>query len=210
MKWLFTVAVIFFMCSSLQAQYASAELSSGGFSFVPAFTDTNPNLIISAGTGSRGFLSAHMLGNIRLESMNPRGFIFITRAKVIDKQFKLTAGVHLPAIQIDESYHTDTFFAQELIGSYKLSDRWDLSAMYIHGKGRNNDLEINLLTLNAQFSHQRFSYLTQIYLLDLDQTYGLAENITYKLTDRIDIRGFANSTLSNGDFKWTIGLRKHF
>jgi len=82
--------------------------------------------------------------------------------------------------------------------------------MYIHGKGRNNDLEINLLTLNAQFNHQRFAYLTQIYLLDLDQTYGLAENITYKLTDRLDIRGFANSTLSNGDFKWTIGLRKHF
>ena len=91
-----------------------------------------------------------------------------------------------------------------------MSDRWNLSAMYIHGKGRNNDLEINLLTLNAQLSYLRFSFLSQIYLLDLDQTYGFAENITYKLTDNIDLRGFANTTLSNGDFKWTVGLRKHF
>jgi len=196
--------------SIVHAQYANVELSSGGFSFVPAFTDTNPNLILNAGTTGKGILSAHMIGNIRMESLNPRGFIFITRAKIIDQQFKLSAGIHLPAIQIDEDFHVDTFFAQELIASYKVSDRWNLSAMYIHGKGRNNDLEINLLTLNAQLSYLRFSFLSQFYLLDLDKTYGFAENITYKLTDKIDLRGFANTTLSNGDFKWTVGLRKHF
>jgi len=196
--------------SDADAQYANAEISSGGFSFIPAFTDINPNLIIRAGTGNKSLMSAHMIGNIRLNSMNPRGFIFITRAKIIDKQFKLTAGIHLPAIQIDEEFHVDTFFAQELIASYKLSDHWSLSSMYLHGKGRNNDLEINLMTFNAQFSYKRFLFLTQLYLLDLDQTYGLAENITYKLTKKIDIRGFANSTISNGDFKWTIGLLRHF
>ena len=105
-----------------------------------------------------------MIGNIRMESLNPRGFIFITRAKIIDQQFKVSAGIHLPAIQIDEEFHVDTFFAQELIASYKVSDRWNLSAMYIHGKGRNNNLEINLLTLNADLSYLRFSFLSQIYL----------------------------------------------
>ena len=209
-KTLTTLTLFWFGVLMVQAQYANVELSSGGFSFVPAFTDTNPNLILNAGTSGRGLFSAHMIGNIRMESLNPRGFIFITRAKFIDQRFKMSAGIHLPAIQIDEDFHVDTFFAQELITSYKLSDRWNLSAMYIHGKGRNNELEINLFTLNAQLSHQSFSFLSQIYLLDLDQTYGFAENITYKLTDKIDLRGFANTTLSNGDFKWTVGMRKNF
>jgi len=209
--YLITFIILFFIgISNVNAQYANAEISSGGFSFVPAFTDTNPNLIIYAGTGNKGLISAHMVGNIRLSSMNPRGFIFITRAKIINKKFKLTAGIHLPAIQIDEDFQVDTFFAQELIASYKLSDHWSLSSMYLHGKGRNNDLEINLMTFNAQFSYKRFLFLTQLYLLDLDHTYGLAENITYKLTKKLDIRGFANSTISNGDFKWTIGLLRHF
>ena len=209
-KVLAALSLFWLVISIVHAQYANAELSSGGFSFVPAFTDTNPNLILNAGTTGKGILSAHMIGNIRMESLNPRGFIFITRAKIIDQQFKVSAGIHLPAIQIDEEFHVDTFFAQELIASYKVSDRWNLSAMYIHGKGRNNNLEINLLTLNAQLSYLRFSFLSQIYLLDLDQTYGFAENITYKLTNKLDLRGFANTTLSNGDFKWTVGLRKHF
>lgn len=208
----FLIALFFISIgfNKAQAQYASVELSSGGFSFVPAFTDTNPNLIIHAGTASKGVLSAHMIGNIRLESLNPRSFIFISRAKIIDKKFKLSAGIHLPAVQIDEDLKVDTFFAQELIGSYALSDRWTLSAMYIHGKGRNNDLELNLLTMNGQFTTQRFSFLSQLYILDLDHAYGFAENITYKLANSIDIRGFANSTFSNGDFRWTIGVRKHF
>ena len=209
-KVLAALSLFWLGISIVHAQYANAELSSGGFSFVPAFTDTNPNLILNAGTTGKGILSAHMIGNIRMESLNPRGFIFITRAKIIDQQFKVSAGIHLPAIQIDEEFHVDTFFAQELIASYKVSDRWSLSALYIHGKGRNNNLEINLLTLNAQLSYLRFSFLSKIYLLDLDQTYGFAENITYKLTNKLDLRGFANTTLSNGDFKWTVGLRKHF
>ena len=177
-KVLVVIALFCFGISMVQAQYANVELSSGGFSFVPAFTDTKPNLILQAGTAGKGFMTAHMIGNIRMESLNPRGFIFITRAKIIDQQFKLSAGIHLPAIQIDEEFQVDTFFAQELIASYKVSDRWALSAIYIHGKGRNNDLEINLLTLNAQLTHQRFSFLSQIYLLDLDRTFGLAKTIT--------------------------------
>jgi hypothetical protein len=193
-----------------QAQYASLELSTGGFSFVPAFTDSQSNLIINAGTGTKGLLSAHMIGNIRSESMNPRGFIFITRAKVLDGKFKLSAGLHIPAIQIDQdTFETSTFFAQELIASYPVSEKVTLSAMYIHGKGRNNDMEINLFTLNANVVHGRFAFLSQIYRLDLDNTYGVAENITYKLSDKWDLRGFANHTASIGKFIWTAGVRRH-
>ena len=68
--------------SIVHAQYANVELSSGGFSFVPAFTDTNPNLILNAGTTGKGILSAHMIGNIRMESLNPRGFILLLEQKL--------------------------------------------------------------------------------------------------------------------------------
>ena len=35
------------------SQYGSVELSSGGFSFIPAFTDSNPNINFNAGTGNK-------------------------------------------------------------------------------------------------------------------------------------------------------------
>lgn len=202
--------LFFISISQTYAQYASVELSSGGFSFVPAFTDIESNFIINAGTGTKGLVSAHMIGNIRSVSMNPRSFIFITRAKLFDQKFKMTAGIHLPAMQIDQdTFEVDSFFAQELIASYPISEKVTLSAMYIHGKGRNNDLEINLLTMNANVVHGRFSFLSQVYLLDLDNTYGAAESITYKLFDKWDLRGFANYTASIQDFKWTVGIRRH-
>ena len=41
--YLITFIILFFIgISNVNAQYANAEISSGGFSFVPAFTDTNP------------------------------------------------------------------------------------------------------------------------------------------------------------------------
>jgi len=210
MRKIFFTLLLLVGITTTHAQYASVELSSGGFSFVPAFTDIESNVIINAGTRTKGLLSAHMIGNIRTVSMSPRGFIFITRAKVFDGKFKMTAGVHLPAMQIDQdTFETSTFFAQELIASYPISEKVTLSTMYIHGKGRNNDLEINLLTMNANVVHGKFSFLSQVYLLDLDNTYGAAENITYKLSDKWDLRGFVNYTASIQDFKWTVGIRRH-
>lgn len=188
------------------AQYGNVELSTGGFSFIPAFTDTNPNIIFNAGTGTQKRLSAHLIGSVRTADMSPRGFIFITRLKLIDKKFKLNLGTHLPAVQVDENHHMDTFFAQEITMSYPVSEKWMLSSMYIHGKGKNNDLEINLLTVNAQTSWGRFGFLSQGYILDLDQTFGVAETVSYSLNPRFTLKGFVNQTLSNNDFKWTLGL----
>lgn len=199
----------FFTYSFVHAQYASVELSSGGFSFVPAFTDENPNIIINAGTGSKGLFSAHMIGNIRMGSLNPRGFIFITRMKLIDKKLKLNIGTHLPAIQIDEDFQVDTFFAQEVTAAYPLSEKFSLSTLYIHGKGRNNDLEINLLAINGHYGFSNFSFVSQVYFLDLDQTYGVAETISYRLSKQFELKGFLNQTISSNDFRWTVGLNYH-
>ena len=79
--------------------------------------------------------------------------------------------------------------------------------MYIHGKGRNSDLEINLVTLNKSITKNKFRFLSQVYFLDLDSTFGLAETVTFRLTPKIYINGFANYTLSNQNLISTLGLQ---
>ena len=104
----------------------------------------------------------------------------------------------------------DHFIAQELIASFPISEKISLSTMYIHGKGKNVDLEINLITFNANYVKNKFRYLSQFYVLDLDNTYGLAETVVYKLNDKFDVKGFVNQTISSNNFKWTLGLLYHF
>ncbi len=65
------------------AQYAKFEVSTGGFSFIPAFTSDDPHLIINAGTNERKRLSFHLLSTIRLSNLAPRGVIFISRYKLM-------------------------------------------------------------------------------------------------------------------------------
>ncbi len=85
--------IIFFFYSIISfSQYANVEVSSGGFSFVPAFIDKNPNLNFNLGTNSNKLFSAHLIGSLRLKNSSPRTLSFITRFKAIDKKFKLSLG----------------------------------------------------------------------------------------------------------------------
>jgi hypothetical protein len=202
------IAIITFLFSTFaHAQYANIEASTGGFSFIPAFTSDDPHFVINAGTNENKALSFHLLSTVRMSNYTPRGVVFISRYKLIDKKFKATVGIHLPAIQISDDYHVDTFFAQEFIASYPVSKTVAISALYLHGKGKNNDFEANFLSFNTNIVQGDFSFLTQLYGLDLDHTYGVSETITYKVNKNIDFRGFANKTISNGKFNWTLGAR---
>ena len=194
-------------CTFAHAQSASFEASTGGFSFIPAFTSDDPHLIINAGTNENKKLSFHLLSTIRLSNLTPRSVVFISRYKLIDKKLKATVGIHLPAIQISDDYHVDTFFAQEFIASYPVSKNVAISALYLHGKGKNNDFEANFLAFNANVVQGNFSFLSQLYGLDMDKTYGVSETVTYKINKNIDVRGFANKTISDGKFNWTLGAR---
>jgi len=82
-----------------------------------------------------------------------------------------------------------------------------LNTTYIHGKGINNNLELNLFSLSGILQQNKFSFTTQLYYLDLDNTYGIAETINYRLSSSFDLRGFMNQTLSSNQFIWTLGLR---
>lgn len=209
MKPKFLLIITFFCGLFAHAQYANFEASTGGFSFIPAFTSEDPHLIINAGTNDAKPLSFHLLSTIRLSNFTPRGIVFISRYKLIDKKFKATVGIHLPAIQISDDYIVDTFFAQELIANYPVSKKVSIGAFYVHGQGKNNDLEINFLSFNTNVVQGNFSFLSQAYVLDLDDTFGISETVTYKINKNMDFRGFANKTLSDGKFNWTLGARYH-
>lgn len=192
------------------SQYGSIELSSGGFSFIPAFTDSAPNVIINAGTGNKKLISGYMIGNVRMNTLSLRSLFFVTQIKLLDKKskkLKLSGGIVFPLIQIEEDNTVNAYFSQRISANYLLSKKSILNATYIHGKGTNNDLEINLFSLSGIINQNKFSFTTQLYYLDLQSTYGIAETINYRLSSRFDLRGFLNQTVSSNQFIWTIGLR---
>lgn len=82
--------------------------------------------------------------------------------------------------------------------------------MYLHGKGRNLDLEIHFFTAGAAYTKDRFSSYSQFWVLDLDNGFGLSQTFGYEVAPKYTLKAFANQTLSNGDFIWTIGLNRAF
>jgi hypothetical protein len=202
--------VLFFLiASSAYSQYGSVELNTGGFSLVPAFTDDQPNFILNLGTSTDRRVTGSLIANIRVEGMKPRGGIFITRYKLIDKKLKLHLGAHLPAFQVDEDYHMDTFFAREVLATYQLNESVGFTGMFIRGTGMNNDFKMKLLNFMTIIRKNSFVFTTQVYGMDFENTYGIAQAISYTLSKKLSINGFLNKTLSNGSTISTLGLRSH-
>lgn len=201
------IILFFFYSLKSFSQYANIEISSGGFSFIPAFIDKNPNLNFNLGTKSNKLFSAHLLGSLRLKNSSPRTLTFITRFKAIDKKFKLSLGTFLPDVWISEDFNMQIYWGKEVIMSYPISERYRISTLYIHGKGRNNDLEINLFLLNNKFITRKIIYLFQVYYLDKDSLYGLAKTVEIRLKKKITIRGFLNYTIPLNELIPTVGLK---
>jgi len=145
-----------------------------------------------------------------MNTLSLRSLFFVTQIKLLDKKskkLKLLGGIVFPLIQIEEDNTVNAYFSQRISANYLLSKKSILNATYIHGKGTNNDLEINLFSLSGIINQNKFSFTTQLYYLDLQSTYGIAETINYRLSSRFDLRGFLNQTVSSNQFIWTIGLR---
>lgn len=206
-KRLFVLFVL--IASSAYSQYGSVELNTGGFSLVPAFTDDQPNFIINLGTATDKRVSGSLIANIRVDGMKPRGGIFITRYKLIDKKLKLQLGAHLPAFQVDEDFHMDTFFAREVLATYQLNESVGFTGMFIRGTGMNNDFKMKLFNFMTIIRKNSFVFATQVYGMDFENTYGIAQTISYTLSEKFSINGFVNKTLSNGSSISTLGLRYH-
>ena len=64
MKQLVTICLFVLASISLKAQTGSIEMSTGGFSFIPAFTSKEPNLIIMSSMHyNNKFLGIHCVNN---------------------------------------------------------------------------------------------------------------------------------------------------
>lgn len=204
---LFYLYVLFFICTfSGYSQVGSIEVSSGGFSFIPAFTSKEPNIIINAGTNQAKRLTGNIMFMTRIKSMTPNTVVIMTRYRFIDKKFKSTLGIHLPAMQITPDYSITSFFGQELFTSYPLSKNWTAGTFFLHGEGRNSDFEALLLAGNATFKKEKFSVTSQAYYLNIGKLTGLAETITYDLNKTFQLKGFGNYTFTDGTFIGTVGV----
>lgn len=205
------ISLLFLVFSAISfAQYGSVELNTGGFSPVPAFSDSKPNLIVAAGTNTAKTVSAHIIGNVRIEGTYVRSMIFMTRFKLVDKKFKLHFATHLPVLQVDEDFHTDTFFAQELAASYSASDKSTFGLHAVRGRGLNNDLGILLVGLSHNYHSGKLNFNTQIYGVDFEHTWGIVERINYDFSKTVYATAFFNKGIGSSPDIFNAGLGFRF
>ena len=206
MKQLLAVCLIL-AAFSLNAQTGSIEMSSGGFSFIPAFTSKEPNIIINASTNPKKRLTGSLMYMMRMKSMTPTTVALFTRYRFIDKKFKAIVGIHIPAFQMTEDYEVTSFFGRELTLSYPLSDKWNVGSFILNGNARNSDFKVTLVSGNTNYHHKKWNLLTQGYYLTVGDLTGVAETISYDINKHFQAKAFGNYTLTDGQVIATVGLK---
>ncbi|MFM2441415.1 MAG: hypothetical protein RL449_56 [Bacteroidota bacterium] len=192
---------------SLTAQTASIEMSTGGFSFIPAFTSKEPNLIINAGTNPKKRLTGHLMYMMRIQSMTPTTVALFTRYRFIDKKFKAIIGIHMPAFQMTEEYKVTSFFGRELTMSYPVSKKMSVGSFILNGQARNTDFKVTLISGNTNYHHKKWNFLSQGYYLSVGDLTGVAETISYDINEHFQAKAFGNYTLTDGQVIGTISLK---
>jgi hypothetical protein len=207
MKQLVTICLFIVASISLKAQTGSIEMSTGGFSFIPAFTSKEPNLIINASTNPKRRLVGSMMYMMRIQSMTPTTVVLFTRYRFIDKKFKAIVGIHMPAFQMTEEYKTTSFFGRDLTMSYPLNTKWSLGSFILNGQARNTDFKVTLVSGNTNYHHKKWNFLSQGYYLSVGDLTGVAETISYDINKHFQAKAFGNYTLTDGNVIGTVGLK---
>lgn len=207
MKQLLAICLLILSIGSLKAQTGSIEVSTGGFSFIPAFTSKEPNIIINASTNPKRRLTAAMMYMMRMQSMTPTTVALFTRYRFIDKKFKATAGIHIPAFQMTEDYKVTSFFGRELTLSYPVSKKMSIGSFILNGNARNSDFKVTLVSGNTNYLHKNWGFLTQGYYLSVGDLTGVAETISYDINSHFQAKAFGNYTLTDGNVIGTVGLK---
>ena len=192
---------------SLNAQTGSIEMSSGGFSFIPAFTSKEPNIIINASTNPKRRLTGSLMYMMRMKSMTPTTVALFTRYRFVDRKFKAIVGIHIPAFQMTEDYEVTSFFGRELTLSYPVSEKLTLGSFILNGNARNTDFKVTLVSGNTNYHHNKWNLLTQGYYLTVGDLTGIAETISYDINKHFQAKAFCNYTLTNGEVIATVGLK---
>jgi hypothetical protein len=207
MRQLFIVLLFLVSAVTLKAQTGSIEISTGGFSFIPAFTSKEPNLIINAGTNPKKRLSGHLMYMMRVKSATPTTVVLITRYKLADKKFKAILGIHMPAFQMTENYAVTSFFGRELTLNYPVSKKMSLGSFILNGNARNTDFKVTLVSLNTNYHQQKWNFMSQGYFLSVGDLTGVAEAISYDISAHFQAKAFGNYTITDRQFIGTVGLK---
>ncbi len=205
MKQLFSLCLIL-SALSLHGQTGSIEMSTGGFSFIPAFTSKEPNLIINAGTNPKRRLTGSLMYMMRMKSMTPTTVALFTRYRFIDKKFKAIVGIHIPAFQMTEDYEVTSFFGRELTLSYPVNEKWNVGSFILNGNARNTDFKVTLVSGNASYHVKKWNFFSQGYYLSVGDLTGVAETISYDINKHFQAKAFGNYTLTNQEFIGTVGV----
>lgn len=192
---------------SLSAQTGSIEMSTGGFSFIPAFTSKEPNMIINASTNPKRRLTGSLMYMMRIKSMTPTTVALFTRYRFIDKKFKAIVGIHIPAFQMTEEYKVTSFFGRELTLLYPLNSKWNVGSFILNGNARNTDFKVLLVSGNTTYHHQKWNLTTQAYYLSVGELTGVAETISYDINKHFQAKAFGNYTITDGQVIGTVGLK---
>jgi len=207
MKQLLAICLIILSIGSSKAQTGSIEMSTGGFSFIPAFTSKEPNLIINASTNPKRRLTGNLMYMMRVQSMTPTTVVLITRYKFIDKKFKAILGIHMPAFQMTEDYKVTSFFGRELTLNYPVSKKMSVGSFILNGQARNTDFKVTLISGNTNYRHKNWGFLSQGYYLSIGDLTGIAETVTYDIDKHFQAKAFGNYTLTDGQVIGTVGLK---
>jgi hypothetical protein len=207
MKQLVTICLFILVSISLKAQTGSIEMSTGGFSFIPAFTSKEPNIIINASTNPKRRLTGAMMYMMRVQSLTPTTVVLFTRYRFIDKKFKATAGIHMPAFQMTEDYKVTSFFGRELTLNYPVSKKMSVGSFILNGDARNTDFKVTLISGNTNYHHKNWGFLSQAYYLSVGDLTGVAETITYDINAHFQAKAFGNYTITDGQVIGTVGLK---
>ena len=191
---------------SLNAQTGSIEVSSGGFSFIPAFTSKEPNLIINASTNPKKRLTGSLMYMMRMKSMTPTTVALFTRYRFNARKFKAIVGIHIPAFQMTKDYEVTSFFGRELTMIYPVNEKWNVGSFILNGNARNSDFKVTLVSGNTNYHYKKWSLLTQAYYLTVGDLTGVAETVTYDINKHFQAKAFGNYTLTDGNVIGTVGL----
>lgn len=204
----------FLVCSNVKSQYGSIELNTGGFSFIPLFTSDKPHFILRAGTNDKKRLSLNLINLIMMDGFHPANYSLITRYKLIDKRLKLNLGFQLPGYRLFENEEFKARSVQEVRASISLNPKTDFLFLYLHGEGKNFEMNNNFYSVYFRKTFNKLVANSQFYILftslEPDSSYGIAQNISYKLKDKISLNFFINKSLTNEVFNRTFGIQFYF
>ena len=192
---------------TMSAQTGSIEMSTGGFSFIPAFTSKEPNMIINASTNPKRRLTGALMYMMRMKSLTPTTVVLFTRYRFIDKKFKATAGIHMPAFQMTDQYKVTSFFGRDLTLSYPVNASWNVGSFILNGNARNTDFKVTLVSGNANYHHKKWNFFSQGYYLSVGELTGVAETISYDINKHFQAKAFGNYTITDGQVIGTVGLK---